>query len=85
MSTAALVDGLPSAAYPHRGTDIVKALAIGVKDVGICRPFLWGLGTFGQLGVERVLEILHTERRIDMQRVGAHSIRLLVPTMVRRT
>jgi isopentenyl diphosphate isomerase/L-lactate dehydrogenase-like FMN-dependent dehydrogenase len=68
----------------RRGTDIVKALAMGAKGVGIGRPFLWGLGAFGQPGVERVLEILHTETRIAMQQVGAPSIKHLVPSMVRR-
>jgi len=68
----------------RRGTDIVKALAMGAKGVGIGRPLLWGLGAFGQPGVERVLEILRTETRIAMRQVGAPSIKDLVPTMVRR-
>src|SRR5262249_46745316 len=42
----------------RRGTDIVKALALGARAVGIGRPYLWGLGAFGQPGVERVLQIL---------------------------
>ena len=45
----------------RRGTDAVKALAMGVQAVGIGRPYLWGLGAFGQEGVERVLDIVHTE------------------------
>jgi len=39
----------------RRGTDVFKALALGAKAVGIGRPMLWGLGAFGQPGVERVL------------------------------
>jgi isopentenyl diphosphate isomerase/L-lactate dehydrogenase-like FMN-dependent dehydrogenase len=39
----------------RRGSDIVKALAIGANAVCIGRPYLWGLGAFGQPGVERVL------------------------------
>jgi hypothetical protein len=37
----------------RRGTDAVKALAMGAQAVGIGRPYLWGLGAFGQEGVER--------------------------------
>ena len=46
----------------RRGTDIVKALALGAQAVCIGRPYLWGLGAFGQPGVERVLEILRRRR-----------------------
>ncbi len=42
----------------RRGSDIVKALCIGAKGVAVGRPYLWGLGAFGQPGVERVLELL---------------------------
>jgi 4-hydroxymandelate oxidase len=69
----------------RRGTDIVKALAMGARGVGIGRPYLWGLGAFGQSGVERVLELLRTETRIAMQQCGAPSIRDLTPAMVRRS
>ena len=68
----------------RRGTDIVKALAMGARAVCIGRPHLWGLGAFGQPGVERVLEILRAEVRAAMQQVGAPSIKQLTPAMVRR-
>ena len=68
----------------RRGSDIVKALAIGAKAVCIGRPYLWGLGAFGQPGVERVLGILRNETRTAMQQLGAPSLRDLVPAMVRR-
>ena len=68
----------------RRGTDIVKALALGAQAVCVGRPYLWGLGAFGQPGVERVLEILRTETRAIMQQVGAPSIKDLTPAMVRR-
>jgi 4-hydroxymandelate oxidase len=68
----------------RRGSDIVKALAIGAKAVCIGRPYLWGLGAFGQPGVERVLGILRNETRVAMQQVGAPSLKDLVPAMVRR-
>jgi len=68
----------------RRGTDIVKALALGATAVGIGRPYLWGLGAFGQPGVERVLEILRRETHAVMQQMGAPTIKDLVPAMVRR-
>src|SRR5215470_2239587 len=68
----------------RRGSDIVKALCIGANAVCIGRPYIWGLGAFGQSGVERVLELLRTETYAMMQQVGAPSIKQLVPAMVRR-
>ncbi len=68
----------------RRGTDIVKALCMGAKGVAIGRPYLWGLGAFGQPGVERVLELLRAELLAAMQQVGAPSLKQLVPAMVRR-
>ena len=68
----------------RRGTDIVKALAMGAHAVGIGRPYLWGLGAFGQPGVERVLAILRGELRSVMMQVGAPSLKDIVPAMVRR-
>jgi isopentenyl diphosphate isomerase/L-lactate dehydrogenase-like FMN-dependent dehydrogenase len=69
----------------RRGTDAVKALAMGAQAVGIGRPYLWGLGAFGQEGVERVLEIVRTETRAAMQQCGARSVKELNPSFVRRT
>ena len=68
----------------RRGIDIVKALAMGAQGVCIGRPYIWGLGAFGQPGVERVLELLRGELRIAMQQMGAPTIKHLVPSMVRR-
>ncbi|MGA2129112.1 MAG: alpha-hydroxy acid oxidase, partial [Xanthobacteraceae bacterium] len=68
----------------RRGTDVVKALALGAQAVCIGRPYLWGLGAFGQAGVERVLDILRAETRVAMQQLGAPSLKDLVPAMVRR-
>jgi isopentenyl diphosphate isomerase/L-lactate dehydrogenase-like FMN-dependent dehydrogenase len=52
--------------------------------VCIGRPYLWGLGAFGEAGVERVLEILRNETRVAMQQLGAPTLKDLVPAMVRR-
>jgi len=68
----------------RRGTDIVKALALGAQAVCIGRPYIWGLGAFGQPGVERVLELLRVELFAAMQQVGAPTVKHLVPAMVRR-
>ena len=68
----------------RRGVDIVKALALGAQGVCIGRPYIWGLGAFGQPGVERVLELLRTELRLAMQQVGAPTLKHLMPAMVRR-
>jgi isopentenyl diphosphate isomerase/L-lactate dehydrogenase-like FMN-dependent dehydrogenase len=68
----------------RRGTDIVKALALGARAVCIGRPYLWGLGAFGEPGVERVLEILRGETRRAMAQLGAPSLRDITPAMVRR-
>jgi 4-hydroxymandelate oxidase len=68
----------------RRGTDIVKALALGARAVCIGRPYLWGLGAFGQAGVERVLDILRGETRAAMQQLGAPSLGHLRPALVRR-
>jgi 4-hydroxymandelate oxidase len=68
----------------RRGSDIVKALCIGANAVCVGRPYIWGLGAFGQPGVERVLELLRTETYAMMQQVGAPSIKHLTPAMVRR-
>jgi isopentenyl diphosphate isomerase/L-lactate dehydrogenase-like FMN-dependent dehydrogenase len=58
----------------RRGTDVFKALALGAKGVGIGRPFLWGLGAFGQAGVDRVLEILQGELKLAMGNCGTQNV-----------
>jgi 4-hydroxymandelate oxidase len=68
----------------RRGTDIVKALCMGAKGVAVGRPYLWGLGAFGEPGVERVLQILRNELKVAMQQAGAPSLKDLKPSMVVR-
>ena len=68
----------------RRGTDVIKALAMGAQAVGVGRPYLWGLGAFGQDGVERVLDLLRTETRAAMQQCGVHLVKELNPSFVRR-
>ncbi|MDH5590938.1 MAG: alpha-hydroxy-acid oxidizing protein, partial [Gemmatimonadota bacterium] len=58
----------------RRGADVFKALALGATAVAVGRPYLWGLGAFGQEGVERALEILRTELEITMQLSGTPTL-----------
>jgi 4-hydroxymandelate oxidase len=58
----------------RRGTDVYKALALGATAVGIGRPFLWGLGAFGQAGVDRVLEIMQGEFKLAMGNCGSQNV-----------
>jgi isopentenyl diphosphate isomerase/L-lactate dehydrogenase-like FMN-dependent dehydrogenase len=60
----------------RRGSDALKALALGAKAVGIGRPYLWALTSFGQAGVERALDILNAELRLAMRQCG-------MPTLAR--
>ncbi len=58
----------------RRGTDIFKAMALGATAVGIGRPYVWGLGAFGQEGVETVLAILRREFEVVMKQSGTTSL-----------
>jgi isopentenyl diphosphate isomerase/L-lactate dehydrogenase-like FMN-dependent dehydrogenase len=64
----------------RRGTDIFKALALGATAVGIGRPYIWGLGAFGQPGVEVVLDLLRRELRTVMRQAGTLSISDISPS-----
>jgi len=59
----------------RRGSDVFKGLALGADAVCIGRPYVWGLAAFGQVGVERALEIMKVELEITMRSMGAASIR----------
>jgi 4-hydroxymandelate oxidase len=58
----------------RRGRDVLKALAIGARAVGIGRPYIWGLAAFGQEGVERVLQILRAELMMTLGQCGIRSV-----------
>ena len=58
----------------RRGADIFKALALGATAVGVGRPYMWGLASFGQPGVEMVLDILRRELQLIMRQSGVTSI-----------
>jgi isopentenyl diphosphate isomerase/L-lactate dehydrogenase-like FMN-dependent dehydrogenase len=67
----------------RRGTDIFKALALGASAVGIGRPYLYGLATFGRRGVARVVELLRAELATDMGMAGVGNISQIDRTFVR--
>ncbi len=66
----------------RRGTDIFKALAMGAKAICIGRPYVWGLGAFGQPGVEKVLDLLRAELVRIMRLAGTPSIGSITPKHV---
>jgi 4-hydroxymandelate oxidase len=68
----------------RRGTDVFKALALGATAVGIGRPYIWGLGAFGQPGVERVLDILNNELRLAMVGCGTRAVKEITPASLIR-
>jgi len=68
----------------RRGTDIVKALALGASAVGVGRPIIWGLAAGGESGVRRVLEMLRDELDQTLALCGATSVRDLTADLVRR-
>ena len=55
----------------RRGTDVIKALALGARAVLIGRPVLWGLAVGGEAGVRRVLELLLAELDTALALAGA--------------
>ena len=66
----------------RRGHDILKAMALGATAICIGRPYLWGLGAFGQAGVERVLDLLRIELELAMQQTGVPSLKGISHTFV---
>ncbi len=58
----------------RRGTDIIKAVALGARAVLIGRPVLWGLAADGQAGLERVLGLLRDEIDLALALCGATSL-----------
>ena len=58
----------------RRGSDVLRALALGARGVGLGRPVLWGLAVDGSAGVARVLDLLGTELAISMALAGCRSV-----------
>ena len=68
----------------RRGTDIVKALALGADAVLIGRPFVYGLAVAGAAGVARVVEILALELKMAMALLGVRTIDAIGPDVLWR-
>jgi 4-hydroxymandelate oxidase len=68
----------------RRGTDVVKALALGARAALAARPFVWGLATGGEAGVRHVLELLREEIRVSLALLGCTSPEQLRPEHVAR-
>jgi L-lactate dehydrogenase (cytochrome) len=69
----------------RRGSDIVKAVALGARAVMVGRPYLYGLGAAGEAGVAAAVEILKSELTRTMALLGRTSIAELDPTAVNLT
>ncbi|MCH7485181.1 MAG: alpha-hydroxy-acid oxidizing protein [Chloroflexi bacterium] len=67
----------------RRGTDVLKALALGARAVLIGRPYIWGLALDGEDGVAHVLEMLQTEFELAMALSGATSVAQINRALVR--
>ena len=66
----------------RRGTDVLKALALGARSVMIGRPYLWALAVGGSDGVRRLLEILREEIAVSMSLLGARRLDELTPDLL---
>ena len=63
----------------RRGSDVVKALALGARAVMIGRAYLWGLAANGQAGVENVLDVLRMGIESALLGLGHSSVTELTP------
>jgi 4-hydroxymandelate oxidase len=68
----------------RRGTDVIKALALGADAVLIGRPYLYGLALDGENGARRVLELLKREVELAMALTGRPTIASIDKTLVTR-
>jgi isopentenyl diphosphate isomerase/L-lactate dehydrogenase-like FMN-dependent dehydrogenase len=57
----------------RRGTDVLKALALGARAVLVGRPPVWGLAVGGEQGVREVLELLRAEIALGLTQLGCRS------------
>ena len=66
----------------RRGSDIVKAVALGAKACMVGRAYLYGLGAAGERGVDHVIKLLDADLRRTMALAGARTIPDLTPDLV---
>jgi L-lactate dehydrogenase (cytochrome) len=68
----------------RRGTDVIKALALGAHFVWIGRPFLYAAAAAGEAGVGRAISLLHDEIDRDLALLGIRSVAEITPGLVRK-
>lgn len=68
----------------RRGTDILKALALGARAVMIGRPYVWALAAAGAVGVSHVLHLLRAELEVAMVLTGCRDLAAIGPDRVDR-
>jgi 4-hydroxymandelate oxidase len=68
----------------RRGTDVLRALALGADGTLIGRPMLWGLAVHGEAGVRRVLDIMHAETSQAMALAGCPDLRSITRDLLER-
>ena len=68
----------------RRGSEVFKALALGADAVGIGRPYIWGLGAFGQEGAETAMHLIDEELRQTMQQAGVTRLADIRATSLQR-
>jgi isopentenyl diphosphate isomerase/L-lactate dehydrogenase-like FMN-dependent dehydrogenase len=66
----------------RRGTDVVKAIALGAKAVGVGRPIIWGLAVDGEQGAERILDILRRDFELTMRLCGCTSVQAITKSLI---
>jgi len=67
----------------RRGTDVMKALALGARAVMVGRPILWGLAVAGEAGAHDVLQMLVRELEIAMAIAGRPTLASLDASLIR--
>ncbi|KAG8672816.1 hypothetical protein FPOAC2_06224 [Fusarium poae] len=67
----------------RRGSDVLKALCLGARGVGIGRPFLYAMAGYGQKGVEKAIRIYKDELERNMRLIGCTSLDQLYPGLVK--
>ncbi|TFY62168.1 hypothetical protein EVJ58_g4049 [Rhodofomes roseus] len=68
----------------HRGTDVLKALCLGARAVGLGRAFHFAMSAYGEAGVIQTIRILQREIVLGMRLLGVTSLQELTPDLVER-
>ena len=68
----------------RRGTDVLKALSLGANACSMGRPYLYGLASAGQLGVEAVLSNFESEIKRNLMLMGVNNLSQLNRSNIRK-